>query len=82
MRLPGCKDPDTVVFAHYASLGLAHGMGFKGVDWIGCPACFTCHDAVDGRAGDFERDFVRLAHAEATLKWLEEMRCREFVILK
>lgn len=69
IRLPGvCNgNPETVVLAHYRLSGTC-GTGIKPNDLQGAWACSACHDACDGRGGDFERDYVRLAHAEGVMR--------------
>jgi len=80
IRLPGGScDGDTVVYAHYRTARAGFGTGKKGV-W-GAPACHRCHDIIDGRVKGFERDFVRLAHAEAVIRYWEKLRCNLFVTL-
>lgn len=41
-------DVDTTVYAHINFLGSA--MGAKSPDYMGCYACSSCHDFLDGRA--------------------------------
>lgn len=71
VRLPDClPGTDTVVLAHYRLAGIS-GMGIKSPDVIACPACFNCHDLVDGRKhmANLTRHDVRLAHAEGVFRW-------------
>lgn len=69
VRLPCCNgDPATTVLAHYRLIGVS-GMGIKSPDVIASWACSDCHDAIDRRRYlDFDRDFVRLAHAEGVFR--------------
>ena len=69
IRLPGCDGGgETTVLAHYRMASYA-GTGMKPNDLCGAWACASCHDIVDGRApSGYERNFVRLAHAEGCLK--------------
>jgi len=69
VRLPCCNgDPETTVLAHYRLIGIS-GMGMKSPNEIAAFACSDCHDAIDRRRYlDYERDFVRLAHAEGVFR--------------
>lgn len=68
VRLPCCNgDPSTTVFAHYRLAGTC-GTGKKPPDFQGAWACSVCHDECDGRTHRFERDFVRLHHAEGMIR--------------
>ena len=68
-----CAAPDTVVFAHLRMIGIS-GIGLKAPSVLGCPACHNCHDAVDRRRYmRLERDFVRLAHLEGSVRWMNEL---------
>lgn len=69
IRLPGvCNgDSTTTVLAHYRLSGTC-GMGIKPNDFQGAHGCSACHDACDGRGGNLERDYVRLAHAEGVMR--------------
>lgn len=70
VRLPCCNgNPDTTVLAHYRMAGTC-GAGMKPDDWQGAWACGACHDECDERTHLFERDFVRLAHAEGMIRTL------------
>ena len=72
VRLPGiCNfDTATTVLAHVRMAGLC-GIGMKSDDLLACPACFACHNAIDRRSNmDLDRDYVRLAHYEGVLRWL------------
>jgi hypothetical protein len=80
IRLPGiCGDPETVVPAHPRLVGIS-GMGHKAPDFMACPACMNCHDAVDRRRYmHMDRDFVQKAHYEAILRWQYELYEREVI---
>jgi len=69
VRLPCCNgNPETTVLAHYRLAGIS-GMGMKSPDAIGAWACSACHDAIDRRRyTEYERDFVKLAHAEGVFR--------------
>lgn len=70
VRLPGCDGGgDSTVLAHYRLSGLC-GMGLKPPDVLGAFCCARCHDVVDGRRqlAEYNRDKVRLAHAEGCLR--------------
>lgn len=72
VRLPGiCNhDPATTVLAHYRLSGLS-GMGIKPLDILAAYSCSSCHDACDRRTHmDLDRDYVRLALAEAVMRTL------------
>ena len=60
-------NPETVVLAHYRLAGTC-GIGIKPHDFQGAWSCSACHDACDGRGGDIERDWARLAHAEGVIR--------------
>lgn len=75
VRLPGiCNgNSETVVLAHLRVIGVS-GMGMKAPDILGCPACSSCHDAIDRRSEmDLDRDYVRLAHHEGVARWLAKL---------
>jgi hypothetical protein len=69
VRLPCCNgNPETTVLAHYRLSGIS-GLGMKSPDAIGAWACSDCHDAIDRRRyTEYERDFVKLAHAEGVFR--------------
>jgi hypothetical protein len=50
-------------------------MGIKPHIW-GAPACSSCHDEADRRSRKFEYDFVRTIHCQATLRYIEYLRCQ------
>ena len=71
VRLPGCLvHPETVVAAHYRSIRLGAGTGFKNDDLLAAHACDHCHSVVDGRVNypGMSRMEIRLAHAEGVLE--------------
>lgn len=71
IRVPGvCIDnPETVIAAHYRSISLGAGTGFKNDDWFSAHSCAACHDAVDGRRPTlFTHDELRLMHAEGVFR--------------
>ena len=75
IRLPGVCDGggETTVLAHYRLSGYC-GTGKKPPDLLGAFACGPCHDVIDGRRkSDFERDFLRLCHAEGVMRTLAKM---------
>ena len=80
LALPGvCNgNTQTVVFAHYRSLRLGAGVGRKPTIW-GAPACSSCHDEADRRTRILENEFVRGIHCEATLAYLEHLRCQNVI---
>lgn len=83
IRLPCCNsNPETVVLAHYRSVGLGAGMGLKPADWLGAWSCSACHDAVDGRALLYDRTICRLAHAEGVLRTLTQLISEGFEFTK
>lgn len=61
LRLDCCnRNPETTILAHLPSG--TKGMGLKGFDTVAVFACFSCHDAIDGRgkASEFTwRDITR-----------------------
>jgi len=72
IRVPGyCeRTTDTVVLCHYRLAGLS-GAGLKPPDWLGAYGCATCHAIVDGRhkiKPPYDRDTLRLWHAEAVFR--------------
>ncbi len=70
VRLQGCTGGgEDTVLAHYRLAGLS-GMGQKPSDAVACPACFKCHNLIDGREhiANLTRSEVRLAHAEGCLR--------------
>jgi hypothetical protein len=83
VRLPECcnGNPQTVVLAHLRLSGIS-GMGMKSPDLLACPACSSCHDAIDRRANmDLEREYVRLAHLEGIARWQAELLKREVLLV-
>ena len=86
MRLDGClPGTDTTVFAH---LNKDSGMGQKnrvgGFDW-GCPACFNCHNILDGRVvHDYEKEWLELLHLRATIRFQQKLAKEErmFIITR
>lgn len=65
-------DPSTVVFCHFPDE--SHGMAQKSDDISGGFACSACHDAIDGRLGEFvdHKDwYLRRAQTRTTRKLLE-----------
>jgi hypothetical protein len=73
VRLPGiCNfNPETVVFAHLNGVRFGHGVGKK-TKW-GCYACSDCHRELDRQTMKLEKDFVKLAHYEATIETLNKL---------
>jgi len=69
VRLPGCTGGgEDTVLAHYRLAGFC-GVATKPPDVpFGAFACRVCHDHVDRRNTELDRDFVRLAHAEGCLR--------------
>lgn len=70
IRLPGCDGGGaTTVLAHFRLAGLC-GTALKPPDVCGAFACARCHAAVDGvrRIDGYNRDQIRLAHAEGCLR--------------
>jgi hypothetical protein len=81
VRLPGiCNfDPATTVPAHIRQIGIS-GAGLKASDLFACPACSSCHDAIDRRAHmELDRDYVQLAHYKALVAWWSELERREVI---
>lgn len=76
VRLPGCSGGgEDTVLAHYQSIRLGSGKGYKVPSVIGAYACASCHNVVDSRTfiHDHSRDVVRLAHAEACLETINTL---------
>ena len=72
IRLPGCDGGgETTVLAHYRLAGYC-GVGMKPDDRLGAWACASCHDIVDQRRrlDGWEREQIRLAHAEGVMRTL------------
>lgn len=69
VRLPEiCTHNDAqTVLAHVRMPGIT-GASQKAPDLLGAWACMACHDEVDGRSRNLERDFVRLAFLEAVMR--------------
>jgi len=72
---------ETTVFAH---LGIS-AMGMKdivrGVDF-GCPACFNCHNLIDGRTQSdpqLEKEWMELCHLRGTISYLRLMAKEEII---
>lgn len=71
VRLPCCNgNAETTVLAHYRLAGTC-GVGMKPNDLQGAWACSSCHDACDSRNNLFDKEFVRLAHAEGVFRTLD-----------
>ena len=78
IRLPNiCGNPETVVFAHYREIALGAGVGTKGKYHFGAPACSSCHDELDRRTTKKEREWVRCIHAQASLRYLYHLLCKQ-----
>jgi hypothetical protein len=72
---------ETTVPAHIRRIGIS-GAGIKAPDIFACPACFNCHDALDGRRyKDLDRDYVQLAHYKALIDWQYELWQREIITI-
>jgi hypothetical protein len=69
VRLSGvCTHNDAqTVLAHLRLAGIT-GAGQKAPDLLGAWACSACHDEIDGRSREYERDFVRLAFYEGVMR--------------
>ena len=77
VRLPGCNaNPETTVAAHYRSVSLGSGVGYKTNDWLASWTCSACHDLLDGRRHDpnLTRDEIRLAHLEGVVRTLMHLK--------
>ena len=62
---------ETTVAAHYRSISLGAGVGIKPQSWLTAHSCSACHDAIDGRVKtNFDRNELRLMHAEAVMRTL------------
>ena len=71
VRIPNyCNhDPSTVVAAHYRSISLGAGIGFKTDDVLTSYTCSSCHDVIDGRVqSEFSKTEIRLMHCEGVLR--------------
>lgn len=76
VRLPirSAHDPATVVLAHIRAPG--DGIGTKPPDVCGVPACFDCHNVLDGRVPrppGMSRDDVELAARRGRDRWLRDL---------
>lgn len=80
VRCPGiCNhNPETTVLAHYRLAG-TNGMGCKPNDLQGAWACSDCHDWIDSRRRQEDRDLARLYHAEGVMR-TQDILIREGVI--
>jgi hypothetical protein len=69
IRLPGiCSGNDAeTVLCHDRLAGIT-GTGLKAPDLLGAWGCNACHDEVDRRTRNLERDFVRLAFYEGVMR--------------
>ncbi len=69
VRLPGCNGGTDTVGAHYRMLPY-NGTGLKPPDTMMAFACSHCHDVIDFRKplDGWNRDQIRLAHAEGVLR--------------
>lgn len=78
-RLQGvCNgNTETVVLAHLR-IGNVAGVGQKPSNFIGFPACASCHDAIDGRRlvrrEEIEHDILR-----ALCQWLADCHSRGWI---
>jgi len=66
---------ETTVFAHLpiSAMGMKNRVG--DVDF-GCPACFNCHNLVDGRTQadpPLEREWMELSHLRGTVSYMRLM---------
>jgi hypothetical protein len=66
---------ETTVFAHLgiSAMGMKNRVG--GIDF-GCPACFNCHNLVDGRTQadpPLEREWMELCHLRGTISYMRLM---------
>jgi len=83
VRLPDvCNgNPETTVPAHIRLIGIS-GMGIKAPDFLLCPACSNCHDAIDRRRYmDLDRDYVLKAHYEGVFRWQKQLYDRELLVV-
>jgi hypothetical protein len=69
VRVPGVcnRNPETTVLAHYRLAG-TNGIGCKPNDFQGAWACSACHDWIDSRNRQGEREQARLWHAEGVMR--------------
>lgn len=70
----GLANPDgnQICLAHSNALKHGRGIGHKSRDVYGAYLCMTCHDMVDGRAGDLTKGEKREMHRQAwclTMEW-------------
>lgn len=61
-------NPQTTVFCHAPDQ--SKGMGNKAHDFLGAFGCSACHEVIDRRLGDFDRDWLRAM--KLTLTWWVE----------
>jgi hypothetical protein len=81
VRLPGCDGGGaTTVLAHYRLAGYS-GMGMRAPDIMAAHACYPCHEAIDSRREieGYDRQAVRLAHAEGVMRTIAELNKRNVV---
>jgi len=88
IRLDGCQsggENKTTVFAH---LNKDSGMGQKnrvgGFDW-GCPACFNCHNILDGRIlTNYDKDWLDTLHKDGTIRFQQKLAKEEkiFIVIR
>ncbi|WP_198333655.1 nuclease domain-containing protein [Psychrobacter namhaensis] len=72
LRLTGCNyNLETVVLAHIR-INRFCGVGIKPPDYMGCFACSSCHDTIDGRvkSDTVYKDVLR-AHFETLQIWVD-----------
>jgi hypothetical protein len=74
LRLDGCLlGNETVVFAHLNGAGMGRKNSVGGFDW-GCPACFNCHNIVDGRVPhSYEKGWLDEVHKNATIRFQQTL---------
>ena len=87
IRLDGCQsggENETTVFAHLNGAGMGQKNRVGGFDW-GCPACFNCHNILDGRIiTNYEKEWLELLHLRATIRFQQKLAKEErmFIITR
>ena len=87
IRLDACQsggENETTVFAHLngAGIGLKNRAG--GFDW-GCPACFNCHNILDGRIlTNYDKDWLDTLHKDGTIRFQQKLAKEEkiFIVIR
>jgi hypothetical protein len=82
IRLDGClPGTETVVFAHLPSAGIGMKNRVGGFDW-GCPACFNCHNILDGRIlTNYDKEWLDKLHKDGTIRFQQKLAKEEKIFI-